>query len=160
MRLFIIIAFIFWSSWSYAQEKWVGLQSSFGNQSMFPFNSGSYNYEYKSLGIYYKWQWKEKGKWEFNFFLQPTYYHAQHQLTNPWYKLDERDEAYALKIPEYEQPKTIREYVFNVGFLPAYSIHPNIQLIGLANIGPMYSDTETERLATGLAFSDIAAIEP
>lgn len=108
--------------------------------------------------MYYKWRFRSKGRWTFHWRIQPTYYQAQHQLTNPWYKLDERDDAYARKIPQFEQPKTIREYALNVGFLPTFQIHPNIQLIGLANIGPMYSDTETERLARGIAFSDIAAL--
>lgn len=158
MKFYIIIFLALWSSWAFAQEKWIGLHSSAGYQSVIPFNSGSYTYQYKSIGINYKWLFKENKKWSFYWSIQPTYSVAHHQLTNPWYRLDERDDIYARKIPQYQELKTIREYVLNFGFIPQLKVAKFFSVFGLVSIGPMFTDTETERLARGLAFSDRVAM--
>lgn len=50
------------------------------------------------------------------------------------------------------------EYAFNIGLQVRYNINKNLSLVMLGSIGPMISDTPTERLAEGFAFSDIFQI--
>ncbi len=158
MKFFIVIPLFLWSLSSIGQDKWLELELSKGKQSVIPFNSGSYTYEYLSAGINYKWLFRAKGRWKFYWRIQPAYHHAKHQLINRWYKLDERDQAYAQKIPQYQELKTIREYVLSFGFVPQLKISEGLSVFGLASIGPLFTDTETERLARGLAFADVAAL--
>ena len=49
-----------------------------------------------------------------------------------------------------------RKIVTNLTF--NYYFNPKTSIYGLANVGPMYIDTETERLQKGFAFSDIFAL--
>ena len=136
----------------------VGITSSIGVQSIFPFNSGSYEYSFKSIGLFWKRPFRSNGQWTLSYQLEPSYYHAHHKLTNPWYKLNERDQLYSAKIPIFQAPKTIREYVLKFGFDIQYELAPKWHVNMLLSIGPTYSNTETERLAKGFAFSDAVVL--
>ena len=135
-----------------------GPEITFGKQSIFPFNSGSYTYHYKGFGLNFYKSIRKKGQWEMGIRFQPIFYQAKHQLINRWYMLDERDQNYAAKIPIYLQEKIIKEYALNIAFLPKYHLRSKLAIFGIINVGPMYSDTETERLAKGIAFSDILGL--
>ena len=54
--------------------------------------------------------------------------------------------------------KSMNEYVLNLGVIYRYYFNSKTSVYGLANVGPMYIDTETERLQKGFAFSDIFAL--
>lgn len=136
----------------------IQLHYGMGSQQIFPFKAGSYDYTTQFLKIHLGFPVVEKNKWSFSWNLEPGLYLAKHQLTNEWYKVNERDADYAAKIPEFLEMKRITEYVLNIGFQLNYSLTDQMHLYGLISAGPMYSDTETERLAKGLAFSDIVGI--
>ncbi len=54
--------------------------------------------------------------------------------------------------------KDINEYVLNTGILYRYHLSKKNSLYTYLNVGPMYIDTDTERLKKGFAFSDILSI--
>jgi hypothetical protein len=54
--------------------------------------------------------------------------------------------------------KSINEYVLNVGLIYRHHFNSKSSVYGLINAGPMYIDTETERLQKGFAFSDIFGV--
>jgi hypothetical protein len=55
----------------------------------------------------------------------------------------------------FTQLKDIIEWVFHVGFLVRKPISKQFSIYLIASIGPMITNTETERLSAGFAFSDV-----
>ncbi len=153
-----VLIFVSFTPVCFGQKLHLGLNYGIGTQSIFPFNSGSYIYDIHYLKLHLGLPFKKNDKWSMSWQIEPSYFSATHQLTNRWYKLDERDDIYARKIDQFSEPKKIREYVLNIGLEIARQIGSHFTIYGLTSIGPMYSDTETERLARGFAFSDILGI--
>ena len=58
----------------------------------------------------------------------------------------------------YMKLKSINEYVLNVGIVYRRLLSSNSSVFAVLNTGPMYIDTDTERLKKGFAFSDIFAL--
>ena len=54
--------------------------------------------------------------------------------------------------------KSINEYVLNIGIVYRRILSKNSSVFAVLNTGPMYIDTDTERLKKGFAFSDVFAI--
>ena len=135
----------------------IGFTYGVGSQDYFPIRSVDYKYDLK----YYKLQlhspWKIKNKWRFEFIFEPSIYIADHQLLNIYYIEPESGEDYLERRELFSQPRRINEYVLNVGLLFRFFPLDEISAYGMGSIGPMISDTETERLAKGFAFSDILA---
>ncbi|RZJ49878.1 MAG: hypothetical protein EOO44_17480, partial [Flavobacterium sp.] len=80
-----------------------------------------------------------------------------HQLLNLYFVKPEKPD-YIEKRIEYTQLKDIHEYVLNVGFLIRKPINNSFSAYILASVGPMITDTETERMSEGFAFSDVLAV--
>jgi hypothetical protein len=58
----------------------------------------------------------------------------------------------------FTQLKDIIEWVFHLGFLVRKPISKQFSIYLIASIGPMITNTETERLSTGFAFSDVLGL--
>lgn len=56
------------------------------------------------------------------------------------------------------QPKTINEYALNAGIIYRRFLNAQASVFATLNSGPMYIDTDTERLKKGFAFSDVISI--
>ena len=129
-----------------------------GEQETFPFNSPDYSYD----AVFYKFQFNyglfRKGKWIFELNAEPALYIVEHQLLNKYYVRPDWGDDYLEKRGEFTQKKTINEYVINFGFLSRYMIFNRFSIYALGSIGPMFSDTDTERMSAGFAFSDIFAL--
>lgn len=69
---------------------------------------------------------------------------------------DEPD--YLAKREKYTKLKDVKEYVLNIGFLVRKPVFKAASIYVLGSIGPMITDTETERLSRGFAFADVLAI--
>jgi hypothetical protein len=54
--------------------------------------------------------------------------------------------------------KDCNEYIVNVGLLMRYSLSKKVKYIYQGSVGPMYTDTATERLSKGFAFADVFAL--
>jgi hypothetical protein len=85
-------------------------------------------------------------------------YSARHKLLNEYYVQPKDGTDYLEQREIFTKEKTITEYVLNVGFLIRYDPKESFSFFVLGSIGPTYSDTKTERLARGFAFSDVLAI--
>jgi hypothetical protein len=136
----------------------LGFNYGQGKQETFPFNSPDYTYD----AVFYKFQFNyglfTKGKWIFELNAEPALYVVEHQLLNKYYVRPDWGDDYLEKREEFTQKKTINEYVINFGFLSRYIIFSRFSVYALGSIGPMFSDTDTERMSAGFAFSDIFAL--
>lgn len=125
------------------------------------FGSEIQNRDYTYTNSYYKLQIShllKKTKWfEFEVVVAPEINFATHQLLNLHFIIPS-EENYQEKRDRFTQIKNIREYILNVGFIARKPINSFLSVYALASVGPMISDTETERLSKGFAFSDVIAM--
>lgn len=135
----------------------LGLSVTRGSQQMFPYNDKDYNYSFSGYKIILNFPIKT-GKISYEIQAEPAIYSSHHQLLNRYYLQPEAGDDYLLQREIYTQEKTIMEYALNLGVLIRYNFRSPFSLSFIAGVGPMYSDTATERLAKGFAFSDILAI--
>jgi len=133
----------------------LGFNSGFGTQESFPFNSKDYSYDVQFYKLQFNYLMIERIKWNFELNIEPSYYLAEHQLLNEYYVRPDQGDDYLEKREEFTAKKYINEYVLNLGLIARYKIYNNISAYALGSVGPMYSDSDTERMNAGFAFSDI-----
>lgn len=133
----------------------LGFNSGFGSQESFPFNSKDYSYDVQFYKLQFNYLMMERIKWKFELNIEPSYYLAEHQLLNEYYVRPDQGDDYLEKREEFTAKKYINEYVLNLGLIARYKIYNNISAYVLGSVGPMYSDSDTERMNAGFAFSDI-----
>ncbi len=148
-------------SQSYAQEESkilrLGVNYGIGKQQFFPFSSTDYTYKVKGYKVLFNYRIKKTAIFCYELQIEPGIYSASHQLLNEYFIQPNRGADYLEQRELFTKEKSITEYVLNVGFLVRYAPKDKLSFFVLGSIGPMISDTETERLAKGLAFSDIVA---
>jgi hypothetical protein len=158
--LFLVINILMINQ-SYAQEDnqliRLGINYGIGKQQLFPFNSLDYSYNVNSFKVLINYQIKKTELFSFELQFEPGIYSARHKLLNEYFIQPDRGVDYMEQREIFTKEKTITEYVINVGFQVRYSLREWLSFFVLGNVGPMISDTETERLAKGFAFSDIIA---
>jgi len=121
------------------------------------FNNKDYtftNHFYK-LQLYYKL--KETKHFQYEILIQPEANFGKHQLLN-FYFVKPEEPDYLEKREKYTQLKQVHEYVLNIGFLARKSIGKKCSFYIVGSIGPMITDTETERMSDGFAFADVLAV--
>lgn len=131
----------------------IGFNYGFGSE----FNNKDYTFEnhfYKAQ-LYYKL--KERKHFQYEILVQPEINFAKHQLLNFYFVKPETPD-YQEKRDRYTQLKDVREYVLNLGFLIRKPINKNCSFYVLGSVGPMITDTETERMSKGFAFADVLAL--
>jgi hypothetical protein len=133
----------------------LGFNTGFGIQESFPFNSPDYLYDVQFYKFQINYLVIPRSKWNFELNLEPSYYRVEHQLLNKYYVRPEEYDDYLDKREEFTKKKNINEYVLNIGLLARYSFCKSMSVYALGSVGPMYSDTDTERMSAGFAFSDI-----
>lgn len=130
----------------------IGFNYGFGSE----FNNRNYtftNHFYKAQ-LYYRI--KETKHFQYEILIQPEINFAIHQLLNFYFVKPEMPD-YIEKREEYTKLKDVREYVLNIGFLIRKPIGKIFSIYALGSIGPMITDTETERMSDGFAFADVLA---
>lgn len=143
--------------------------NTFSQQSKHPivvgfnygFGSEFKNKDYTYTNHYYKLQinytLSKTKNFEYQILLQPEINFATHQLKNLYFVTpDEPD--YLAKREKYTKLKDINEYILGVGFLVRKPISKSFSIYALGSVGPMITDTETERLTKGFAFSDVLSL--
>ncbi len=135
----------------------LGLSYGRGSQDQFPIRSPDYLYDLYYFKFQFHYPIGGKRRWKTEFIAEPSVYIAEHQLLNIYYITPESGENYQEQRDQFSKKRTINEYVVNLGLLLRYALFDDLSVYGMASIGPMISDTETERLAQGFAFSDIIA---
>ncbi len=133
----------------------LGFNYGLGTQESFPFNSKDYSYKIQFYKIQINYKLIESKKWSFEVNVEPSYYQAEHQLLNMYYVRPEMYDDYLEKREEFTKKKIINEYVLNIGIIARYKIYKSFSTYAIGSVGPMYSDTDTERMNAGFAFSDI-----
>ncbi len=150
-----LLSFSFFSSAQEESSKFkIGFNYGFGETDKFPFSTDNYTYNIQFYKIQLNYLIKEWRKFDFEINVEPSYYKTKHQLLNKYF-VTPNDPEYLEKREEYTKLKTMNEYVLGIGFLVRYPIVDKLSVSVLGSIGPMYIDTETERMAKGFAFSDV-----
>jgi len=156
-----IIGLIGLPTLSFSQEKnrsfRTGVMYTIGTQQAIPFNSKDYTYDVRGYKAVINRQLWQKGIFSYELQFEPGIYKASHQLLNEYFVQPDYGPDYMELREIYTQEKRIMEYVINVGFQVRANITDSFSMFIIGSIGPMISDTETERLADGFAFSDILA---
>jgi hypothetical protein len=136
----------------------IGLDYGTGKQPFFPFSSPDYNYRVNGYKILINYPLKRSKRFAYELQIEPGIYSAKHQLLNEYFVQPKDGADYLEKREIFMREKTIMEYALNVGMLVRYIPEDKLSFFILGSIGPMISDTETERLAKGFAFSDVIAL--
>lgn len=154
---FIILIFIFSITTFYCQntklETRIGFNYGFGNE----IKNSNYTYtnHYYKLQVYYPI--KQTNNFKYELVLQPELNLATHQLLNLYFVMDEEPNSEEKRL-KYTKLKNIKEYALGIGFCVRKTISKLASVYVLISIAPMITNTETERLSKGFAFSDILAI--
>ena len=155
----LLLSFFMYSQDSIPKFKWLrtGIVVGYASQNKILKQDSDYTYESKIIKFsnHFNWSRKRKHRWEI--LVEPSYYSSKHQLLNYWFishTVANGDELRAKFMPL----KTINEYVLNVGVVYRRYLNLNSSVFATLNSGPMYIDTDTERLKKGFAFSDILSV--
>lgn len=131
----------------------IGINYGFGSE----FNNRNYTFTNRFYKIEINYRLKETKHFKYEILLQPEVNFATHQLLN-FYFVKPETPNYLEKREAYTRLKDIHEYVLNFGFLVRKPIGAIFSIYALASIGPMITDTETERMSSGFAFADVLAV--
>lgn len=116
------------------------------------------NSNYTFTNNYYKIQLlyriKTAENYQLDLLVQPEMNFATHQLLNSYF-IKPDGANYAQQIATYTQLKDIREYVLSLGMLIRRPVTESFSVYLLGSVGPLITDTETERLSKGFAFSNV-----
>jgi hypothetical protein len=128
----------------------VGLSYGFGSE----IKNTDYTYtnRYVKGQVYYTI--KTTKNFEFQIVVEPEINFATHQLLNLYFVTPD-EPNFEERRARFTQLKDITEYVLHVGFILRKPISKQISIYVLGSVGPMFTDTETERLSRGFAFSDV-----
>ena len=135
----------------------IGVAYGRATQQVFPFDDPNYRYENQGVKLLFNLPLLEAGAFSLELQLGPAIYIAQHRLVNPYYVKPSDGPDYLAQRARFTQEQALREHALNVGLLLRYRVAGPISLFVLGSTGPMIIDTPTERLASGLAFSDVLA---
>lgn len=131
----------------------IGLSYGIGDE----FNNRDYTYtnNYIQGQVYYSFN---PGKrWEYRLAIQPEVNFARHRLKN-YFFIKPNEPNFEIRRDAYIKLKDITEYILGVSFFVRRNFTDNFSLYAMSNIGPMITDTATERLTKGFAFCDVFAI--
>ncbi|OAB25694.1 Lipid A 3-O-deacylase (PagL) [Flavobacterium fryxellicola] len=155
--VFFILFICCLSMLSFAQVKNRDVQVGFAYGLGTEFENKNYSYTNHYYKLQFYFEVKETKKVSYQILIQPELNFATHQLLNLYFiEPDEPD--YIKKRERYTKLKDIKEYVLNLGFLVRKPLSNQASLYALGSVGPMITDTETERLSKGFAFADVIAL--
>lgn len=136
-----------------AQKFIAGLSYGIGDE----IKNTDYTYTNRYLKGQFYYVFKTTRNFQFELLLQPEINFATHQLLNLYFVTPD-EPNYEEKREAYTKLKEIKEYVLNVGLVLRKPITKNFSIYVLVSVGPMITDTETERLSKGFAFSDVLGL--
>ncbi|MES2417173.1 MAG: acyloxyacyl hydrolase [Bacteroidota bacterium] len=154
-NLFILFNLIVFTSAAQLHEPKlaIGLNYGFGGQT----NNRNYSFSNRAIKAEVYYLINKGKKLEYQLLIEPELNYAKHQLLNLYFVTpDERN--YEEKRDRFTKLKKIRSYILGIGLIVRASISAKISTYALVSIGPMVTDTETERLSKGFAFADVLGI--
>ena len=160
-RLIVVLFFLFVVLKTTAQDELqgrfyqIGYNVGYASVNNFIFKDDDYYYEVylQKIQILYR---VKSGILDYDFIFQPEVNRAQHKLFNPWFA--GHPNTYSERRERLMRHKFINEYIFNCGLILRTAINSNLNIYGLASIGPGYFDEDSERMAKGIGFSDNLAL--
>ncbi|MFH6997192.1 acyloxyacyl hydrolase [Flavobacterium sp. FlaQc-57] len=156
-KLLLVIMFLLVVLKAVGQDKKndlaIGFNYGFGSE--FSNRNYSFTNHFYKIELYYRI--KKAKHFQYEIVVQPEVNFATHQLLN-FYFVKPETPNYIEKRDEYTKLKDIHEYVLNIGFLVRKPIGKVLSIYALGSVGPMITDTETERMSNGFAFADVLAI--
>ena len=156
-KLISLLIFLGVSSPFFGQENTskfaVGLSYGFGSE----IKNTDYTYtnRYVKGQVYYTI--KTTKNFQFQILVEPEINFATHQLLNLYFVTPD-EPNFEERRARFTQLKDITEYVLHVGFIVRKPLSKQISIYALASVGPMFTNTETERLSSGFAFSDVLGL--
>ncbi|MDR6969170.1 hypothetical protein J2X31_003197 [Flavobacterium arsenatis] len=153
----LLFIFTLLCSFLFSQEKEQNLALGFSYGIGDEVKNTNYTYTNRYLKGQFYYSFLTVKNFKLELLLQPEINFAKHQLLNLYFVTPEEPDFEA-KREAYTKLKDIREYVLNVGLVIRKPITDTFSIYALLSIGPMITDTETERLSKGFAFSDVLGI--
>lgn len=157
IRKLLLCYFLISSCLIFSQEKKQNLALGFSYGIGNEIKNTDYSYTNRYLKGQFYYIFKTTENFQFELLLQPEINFATHQLLNLYF-VTPNEADFEAKREAYTKLKDIREYVLNVGLLIRKPLTDNFSIYALLSVGPMITDTETERLSKGFAFSDVFGI--
>ena len=157
VRKLLLCYFLIKSCLIFSQEKKQNSALGFGYGIGSEIKNSDYNYANRYVKGQFYYAFKTTKNFRFELLLQPEINFATHQLLNLYF-VTPGEPDFEAKREAYTKLKNIREYVLNVGLVVRKPISDKCSIYALLSVGPMVTDTETERLSKGFAFSDVFGI--
>ncbi|WP_313805803.1 acyloxyacyl hydrolase [Flavobacterium sp.] len=151
--------FVFWFVFqpSFAQEGEksfrLGLGFGFGDE----IREKDYSLANQFVKVHLQRHVKKIKGFDFSVVLEPEINFSRHQLLNLYF-VEPHESNYEALRNEFGKYKTMHQYVLNVGIKVEKAISKSFNIYLLGSVGSMLTDTETERLTKGFAFSDVIAL--
>lgn len=158
MRIIILISvFIIQSAKVFGQENLsklaVGVSYGFGSE----LKNRNYTYTNRYVKVPVFYDLKKTKHFEYQIVAGPEINFATHQLLNLFFVTPD-EPNFEERRERFTKLKDIREYVLHVGFLVRKPLSKQWSIYAIGSVGPMFTDTETERLSKGFAFSDVLGL--
>ena len=129
-----------------------------GRQPLLPFTNNDYSYKVTNYSFLINFKLREFRHCNLELQLEPAFHSVKYKLNNEYFIQPATSPDYLRLREKYSRERTYGEYGVNINFSLRYFLNPHLSVFALMGVGPVYSETETERLAGGFAFSDIVAL--
>lgn len=154
LKSLVSLFFFVVTSLSFGQEKptkfAIGASYGIGNE----LSNDDYSYTNRYVKGQFYYLLKKTTHFEFQVLVEPEINFATHQLLN-FYFVTPDEPNFQERRDRFTKLKDLREYVLHLGFLVRKPLSKQWSIYALGSVGPMITDTETERLSKGFAFSDV-----
>ena len=163
-KIVAILFFILLGS-AYAQEKKAlvkvlrtGFVYGFSTQNKYIRQDSDYRYSSHIFKFSNHFHLYKKPNYSWEATAEAGYYRSKHEAYNIWHEYFTSATDIEAERARFVPLKNMNEYVLNFGVLYRRNLAENLSAYAQGSIGPMYIDTDTERLKKGFAFSDIFAL--
>ncbi|MEW5676483.1 acyloxyacyl hydrolase [Flavobacterium enshiense] len=153
--VFFMLFYVFQCSTAQSNDKPYGLGFSYGFGD--EIRRKDYTFRNQFVKMQFDYRFKNGKYLKYAMVVQPELNFGEHQLLNKYFVQPDEPNYEALR-EEYTQIKNVREYILNLGLLVRKPLGKSFSVYLLGSIGPMVTDTRTERLSKGFAFSDVIAL--
>jgi hypothetical protein len=156
-KIILIILVLIENSIVYGQENnskyAIGISYGLGNE----IKNSDYTYTNHYVKGQFYYSLKQTKDFEIQILLEPEINFATHQLLNLYF-ITPDEPNFEEKRARFTKLKDIRELVLHCGLLIRKPLSEKLSVYILGSVGPLFTDTETERLSKGFAFSDVIGL--
>ena len=131
----------------------LGFAYGLGNELKNP----DYTYTNSFYKMHLGYVFKTDTHFRYEVVVQSEVNFGKHQLLNKYFVQPHEPDYEALR-ERFTKRKAVHDYILNIGIVVRTPITKSLDVYLLGSIGPLITDTETERLSKGFAFSDVIAL--